>query len=83
MDMIRCYPEAVEWHKKAERLITIGDALQGWSEELGSLHETSPGFSLIFDHDRYYPSLPQTGGELFNRIFPSQPIDASSLVTAK
>ncbi len=83
MDMIRCYPEAIEWHKKAERLITIGDALQGWSEELGSLHETSPGFSLIFDHDRYYPSLPQTGGELLNRIFPSQPIDASSLVTAK
>ena len=79
IELIKASPEANTWQKSARRMITIGDTLTGWKEQLGSVVDTTPSFGLLFEHDRNFKELPVTGADLLSRIYTSEPIDVEDL----
>lgn len=76
MELIKSKPEAMDWTKKKRRMFTMGDALDGG--DLGDIGKPMPivtGFGLKMEHDRDFPELPSSGGELLAGHFDSRPLE--------
>jgi len=73
--MIKAHPRLEYYETKVKRRLTLGDALaQNRMEDLGKEMDFSVSISLLNqDHDRDFPKMPRSGGQLLNNKYRSQP----------
>ena len=80
MEMVEGKPGANNWGKESKRIFTVGDVLDsGDLEKIGQEMPIVIGFGLKAQHDRIFTELPDTGVQLLEKHYRSQPIKVSEL----
>jgi len=84
MEMVEGKPGANNWGKESKRIFTVGDVLDsGDLEKIGQEMPIVVGFGLKAQHDRIFTELPDTGVQLLEKHYRSQPIKVSELSNPK
>jgi hypothetical protein len=78
VEMIRAKPKAREWRTHVERRLSIGECLHD-IDTIGNMTKLQSTFELPFEHDRYFPVLPQNGAQLLNNVYSSIAYNAKGL----
>jgi len=74
VSMIEEHPNVGYYEKKIIRRVTLGDALQHNFDDLGKPKSMFSSIDLLrAEHERDFPRLPQTGGQLLNNQYKSVP----------
>jgi len=73
--MIKDHPRLSYYETKVKRRLTLGDALaQNRMEDLGKEMDFSVSISLLNqEHDRDFPKMPRSGGQLLSKHYQSKP----------
>lgn len=72
--MIKEHPKRVYYGKQVMRRVTLKDALARDFSELGKERPMSSSIDLLRGkHDRVFPKLPKTGGQLISKVYKSKP----------